>query len=230
MTMSHPDGMTALMSGSVACQLTTAPYIFKAKEQDNIKEAESLDSVWPEGNAFIVGLVSDDLYKISQKLTGSCGCNAGSDGLHQQQPGRSSKYSLQERGCHGRNDAGMLQDPGCVYDMKLPGVMDMQTLWRRMISWTVHRNPLKQSQQSRQDKICRKRKNKDENDEKFKKSDCFYCCCSGGMAGRLSDGFLSGTDVSVTWKDISVADQRIFAGRAGSDDALFLKPDRKKGC
>ena len=29
--MSHPDGMTALMSGSVACQLTTAPYIFKAK-------------------------------------------------------------------------------------------------------------------------------------------------------------------------------------------------------
>lgn len=42
-----------------------------------------------------------------------------------------------------------------------------------MISWTVHRNPLKQSQQSRQDKICRKRKNKDENDEKFKKSDCF---------------------------------------------------------
>ncbi len=31
--MSHPDGMTALMSGSVACQLTTAPYIFKAKEQ-----------------------------------------------------------------------------------------------------------------------------------------------------------------------------------------------------
>ena len=26
------------MSGSVACQLTTAPYIFKAKEQDNIKE------------------------------------------------------------------------------------------------------------------------------------------------------------------------------------------------
>ena len=66
-TMSHPDGMTALMSGSVACQLTTAPYIFKAKEQDNIKEAESLDSVWPEGNAFIVGLVSDDLYEISQK-------------------------------------------------------------------------------------------------------------------------------------------------------------------
>lgn len=48
------------------------------------------------------------------------------------------------------------------------------------------------------------------------------------MAGRLSDGFLSGTDVSVTWKDISVADQRIFAGRAGSDDALFLKPDCKR--
>ena len=47
-------------------------------------------------------------------------------------------------------------------------------------------------------------------------------------ARRLSDGFLSGTDVSVTWKDISVADQRIFAGRAGSDDALFLKPDCKR--
>ena len=67
-TMSHPDGMTALMSGSVACQLTTAPYIFKAKEQDNIKEAESLDSVWPEGNAFIVGLVSDDLYENQPEI------------------------------------------------------------------------------------------------------------------------------------------------------------------
>ena len=85
-TMSHPDGMTALMSGSVACQLTTAPYIFKAKEQDNIKEAESLDSVWPEEAANILCKKEDVTAETMQEW---------------------------------------LQDPGCVYDMKLPGVMDM---------------------------------------------------------------------------------------------------------
>ena len=224
-TMSHPDGMTALMSGSVACQLTTAPYIFKAKEQDNIKEAESLDSVWPEGNAFIVGLVSDDLYENQPEIYQAVvdATQEAMDYINNNQE-EAANILCKKEDVTAETMQEWLQDPGCVYDMKLPGVMDMANFMAE--NDFVDSAP--ESFEAITTESARKRKNKDENDEKFKKSDCFYCCCSGGMAGRLSDGFLSGTDVSVTWKDISVADQRIFAGRAGSDDALFLKPDRKR--
>lgn len=124
--MSHPDGMTALMSGSVACQLTTAPYIFKAKEQDNIKEAESLDSVWPEGNAFIVGLVSDDLYENQPEIYQAVvdATQEAMDYINNNQE-EAANILCQKEDVTAETMLGWMQDPGCVYDMKLPGVMDM---------------------------------------------------------------------------------------------------------
>lgn len=125
-TMSHPDGMTALMSGSVACQLTTAPYIFKAKEQDNIKEAESLDSVWPEGNAFIVGLVSDDLYENQPEIYQAVvdATQEAMDYINNNQE-EAANILCKKEDVTAETMQEWLQDPGCVYDMKLPGVMDM---------------------------------------------------------------------------------------------------------
>ena len=126
MAMSHPDGMTALMSGSVACQLTTAPYIFKAKEQDNIKEAESLDSVWPEGNAFIVGLVSDDLYENQPEIYQAVvdATQEAMDYINNNQE-EAANILCQKEDVTAETMLDWMQDPGCVYDMKLPGVMDM---------------------------------------------------------------------------------------------------------
>ena len=49
--MAHPDGMSALLSGSVDCQLTTSPYVFKEAAEDGISEVEGLESVWPDGNS-----------------------------------------------------------------------------------------------------------------------------------------------------------------------------------
>lgn len=124
--MSHPDGMTALLSGSVACQLTTAPYIFKAKEQDGIQEAESLDSVWPDGNAFIVGLVSDDLYtnqpEVYQAIVDAT--QEAMDYLNNNQE-EAAALLCQKEDVSAETMLDWMQDPGCVYDMKLPGVMDM---------------------------------------------------------------------------------------------------------
>ena len=40
--MSHPDGMSALLSGSVECQLTTAPYVYKEATDDSIHEVEGV--------------------------------------------------------------------------------------------------------------------------------------------------------------------------------------------
>ena len=34
--MAHPDGMTALLSGSVKCQLTTSPFVFKEAEKEDM--------------------------------------------------------------------------------------------------------------------------------------------------------------------------------------------------
>ena len=58
--MAHPDGMTSLLSGSVECHLTTSPYVFKEAEEDGIYEVEGLESVWPDGNSFIVIQYSGD--------------------------------------------------------------------------------------------------------------------------------------------------------------------------
>lgn len=126
--MSHPDGMTALLSGSVSCQLTTAPYIFKAKEQENIKEAISLDSVWPEGNAFIVGLVSNELYENEPELYQAVvsATQEAMDYLNENQE-EAAEILCQKEDVTAETMLSWMQDPGCIYDMKLPGVMDMAT-------------------------------------------------------------------------------------------------------
>ena len=66
--MAHPDGMSALLSGSVDCQLTTSPYVFKEAAEDGISEVEGLESVWPDGNSFILMVASNDLYEENPEL------------------------------------------------------------------------------------------------------------------------------------------------------------------
>ena len=60
--MAHPDGMTALLNGSVKCQLTTSPFVFKEAKEEGISEVDAIESVWPEGNSFIVAVASTDLH------------------------------------------------------------------------------------------------------------------------------------------------------------------------
>ena len=66
--MSHPDGMSALLSGSVDCQLTTSPYVFKEAAETGISEVEALESVWPSGNLFIVAVASTSLQEENPEL------------------------------------------------------------------------------------------------------------------------------------------------------------------
>ncbi|XME02803.1 ABC transporter substrate-binding protein [Lachnospiraceae bacterium C1.1] len=66
--MSHPDGMAALESGSVDCQLTTSPYIYKEAENSNLHEVEGLSDVWPDGNSFIVFVGSESLKEKDPEL------------------------------------------------------------------------------------------------------------------------------------------------------------------
>lgn len=60
--MKHPDGMAALESGSVACHLTSSPYIFKERENSSLHEIPEVSEACPVENSFIVGIASEDLH------------------------------------------------------------------------------------------------------------------------------------------------------------------------
>lgn len=125
--MSHPDGMTALVSGSVNCQLTTAPYIFKEEEQ-GMREVAGLEEVWPEGNAFIVGLVSDDLYENHPEVYEAvvAATEEAMEYLNNNKE-EAAEVLAEKEDVDAETMLSWMNDPGCVYDMKLPGVMDMAT-------------------------------------------------------------------------------------------------------
>lgn len=66
--MSHPDGMTALETGNVPCHLTSNPYIYKEREEENLQELTEVSTAWSKENSFIVGVASENLYEENQEL------------------------------------------------------------------------------------------------------------------------------------------------------------------
>ena len=66
--MKHPDGMSALLSGSIACHLTTNPYIYKEREDDSFHELIEVSDVWSADRSFIVGVASESLESENPEL------------------------------------------------------------------------------------------------------------------------------------------------------------------
>lgn len=66
--MAHPDGMTALESGSVPCHLTSNPYIFKERENEKFHEIDDVAQIWGIEDSFIVGVASEKLHDENPKL------------------------------------------------------------------------------------------------------------------------------------------------------------------
>ena len=66
--MKHPDGMNALMTGSLPLHLTTNPYIFRERETEGLHEIEALKAAWPKENSFIVGVAAVDLHDNRPEL------------------------------------------------------------------------------------------------------------------------------------------------------------------
>lgn len=78
--MKHPDGMNALMSGNVPCQLTTNPYLFEEREEGGLHEIEGISDIWSVENSFIVGVASEDLYENNPELYNAI-CDAVADAI-----------------------------------------------------------------------------------------------------------------------------------------------------
>lgn len=66
--MKHPDGMSALESGSVSCHLTTNPYLYKEQENPELHEVPGISDVWTNQSSFIVGIASEDLQSGNPEL------------------------------------------------------------------------------------------------------------------------------------------------------------------
>lgn len=66
--MKHPDGMTSLTSGNIACHLTTNPYIYKEREAGNLSEISEISDTWTNENSFIVGVASTSLHDEKAEL------------------------------------------------------------------------------------------------------------------------------------------------------------------
>ena len=126
--MSHPDGMSALLSGSVDCQLTTSPYVFKEAEKKGISEVEALESVWPSGNSFIVAVASTALQEENPELYNAV-VKAFDDAIAYL---NSNTKEAAEMLCEAEDvDAATmekwLKDEDCVYSTETKGLMDFAT-------------------------------------------------------------------------------------------------------
>ncbi len=69
--MKHPDGKTALESGSIPCHLTSNPYIYKERDNETLHELSEVKACWPADNSFIVGVASEALVSEHPELYGA---------------------------------------------------------------------------------------------------------------------------------------------------------------
>lgn len=123
--MAHPDGMAALLAGSVDCQLTTAPYIYEEAKTEGIHEVEGLEKVWPDGSTFTIGLVSNDCYENRPDVYEAivAATQEAMDYINNNQQ-EAATVLAEKQEVAAEDMLSWMQDPGCVYDMKLGGVMN----------------------------------------------------------------------------------------------------------
>ncbi len=66
--MSHPDGMTALLNGSVDLQITNPPYLYQEMRNSTLHEVPGIEEVWPVGNSTIVLTGTEEIHDNYRNL------------------------------------------------------------------------------------------------------------------------------------------------------------------
>lgn len=124
--MAHPDGMAALLSGSVSYQLTTSPYVFKECAEPGIRMLDSITNVWPNGNTFIVAVASQDLHDEHPELYDAV-VKALQEACTYIEDNQQTVAALlcDNEGVDETTMLSWLQDPACGYDTETAGVMEM---------------------------------------------------------------------------------------------------------
>lgn len=130
--MAHPDGMTALISGSVPCHLTSSPYLYKELDTVGIRELSVVSEVWPQGSTFIVGVASTKLYDENRELYDAV-ASATSEAMDYI---NNNKEAVAELLCVNEDVSaevmlGWLNNTGSVYSVETKGVTDMADFMER---------------------------------------------------------------------------------------------------
>lgn len=66
--MKHPDGMAALLSGTVAAHLTSSPYIFQEQADDTLHAVGDIDKTYTKDTTFLLGIASETIYEENPAL------------------------------------------------------------------------------------------------------------------------------------------------------------------
>lgn len=122
--MAHPDGMSALIAGSVSCQLTTSPFTFK-EEAEGMSEVGNLADVWPEGNSFIVLCATEKLHEDNPELYDAvvAACAEAINWINEN-PQEAAELLCEDEGVDAETMLSWLEDPACVYNTEVKGIMD----------------------------------------------------------------------------------------------------------
>lgn len=67
--MSHAEGMAALESGTVTLHLTSSPFIYQERANENYTELKEISEVWPSGSSFLVAMASEKLSQNEKLFT-----------------------------------------------------------------------------------------------------------------------------------------------------------------
>lgn len=130
--MSHPDGMTALISGAADCQLTTSPYLFYEAEEPALHKISSIENVWPNGNSFIVGLASTKLHDENPALYQALvSAMEEATAFIENQPDEAAALLAPYQEVAPETMRAWLSDPACGYGTALVGVMQMADFMAR---------------------------------------------------------------------------------------------------
>lgn len=132
LAMSHPDGMTALLSGSVECQLTTSPYVFKAGADEKVHTLSSISEVWPDGNSFVLALASNKLHDENPELYKAVteALAEAIDYMNEHQE-EAAAMLCENEGVDAATMLSWLQDPACGYSTETVGIMQMAEFMQR---------------------------------------------------------------------------------------------------
>lgn len=124
--MSHPDGMTALVSGAVQAQLTTSPYLQREAEYENLHVIPVLEEVWPVGNAFIVGMASEKFHDEQPALYDALiAALEEAITLINEQPEEAAALLAEGEEVDPDVMLTWLSDPACIYRTEVYGLVDM---------------------------------------------------------------------------------------------------------
>ncbi len=126
--MGHPDGMSALLSGSVECHLTTAPYLNQELENPDLHEVEGISDAWPEDNSFIVLLGSTKLHDENPELFQAV-LSALDEAIKyiEENPAETAEMVCEEFNLEADVLQGYIENESCKYGSECKGVFEFAT-------------------------------------------------------------------------------------------------------